>query len=251
MLDTFRLTLVDPGADLVAAWRDQFLDCERVSAVQGRFEELEAYDCLVSPANSFGLMDGGVDAAITDYFGQQLMDRVQAQILERYLGEQPVGTCMLVETGHAEHKWLAHAPTMRVPMDIRGTDNVYYAMLAVMRTVVLANRDGAAIQHVACPGLGTGYGRMGAEETARQMRAAYDVLLRVPARLTWSVAAAKQRLVDVVPAQITAGGLDVHLRAWRTWDEAAFELARAIGMAPSRGDVARGVAHDRDEVELP
>ncbi|ECE9311446.1 phage tail protein, partial [Salmonella enterica subsp. enterica serovar Napoli] len=35
---------------------------------------------MVSTANSFGLMDGGVDAAITAYFGPQLQERVQRNI---------------------------------------------------------------------------------------------------------------------------------------------------------------------------
>ena len=45
---------------------------------------------MVSAANSFGLMDGGVDLAITNFFGVDLMDRVQAHILRDYLGEQPI-----------------------------------------------------------------------------------------------------------------------------------------------------------------
>jgi len=44
--------------------------------VNGKFEELKQFDCMVSAANSFGLMDGGVDLAIICYFGVELMDRV-------------------------------------------------------------------------------------------------------------------------------------------------------------------------------
>ena len=44
-------------------------------------------------------MDGGVDLAITNFFGVDLMKRVQERILRDYLGEQPVGTSMIVETG--------------------------------------------------------------------------------------------------------------------------------------------------------
>src|SRR5262245_60142676 len=122
MLD--RLILVDPNERLVAAWRDAFEDQPRVEIVHGRFEDLATYDCLVSAANSFGLMDGGVDGAIIRYFGFDLMDRVQERIVRDWLGEQPVGSSMLVETGHPDHPWLAHTPTMRIPTDIRGTDHV-------------------------------------------------------------------------------------------------------------------------------
>ena len=71
---------------------------------------------MVSAANSFGLMDGGVDLAITRFFGVQLMERVQAHILQEYLGEQPIGTSFTIETGHPKHPFVAHTPTMRVPM---------------------------------------------------------------------------------------------------------------------------------------
>jgi len=36
-------------------------------------------------------MDGGVDLAIINFFGFDLMDRVQQHILKRISGEQPVG----------------------------------------------------------------------------------------------------------------------------------------------------------------
>lgn len=36
---------------------------------------------MVSAANSFGLMDGGVDGAITMFFGDQLQKRVQKHIV--------------------------------------------------------------------------------------------------------------------------------------------------------------------------
>ncbi len=58
---------------------------------------------MVSAANSFGLMDGGVDAAITTFFGSQLQARVQNHILREYLGEQPVGSAFVIETGHNYH----------------------------------------------------------------------------------------------------------------------------------------------------
>ena len=67
---------------------------------------------MVSAANSFGLMDGGVDLAITRFFGEPLMQRIQTRILEEYLGEQPVGTSLIVETGHPAHPFVAHTPTL-------------------------------------------------------------------------------------------------------------------------------------------
>jgi O-acetyl-ADP-ribose deacetylase (regulator of RNase III) len=82
---------------------------------------------MVSAANSFGLMDGGVDAAIAQFFGYALQERGQQRFLDEFLGEQLVVTSLIVETGHPKHPFIAHTPTMRVPMHIAHTDHVYVA----------------------------------------------------------------------------------------------------------------------------
>src|ERR1051326_667927 len=98
-----RLILVSPQPLLCVEFREQFKEWPEVSVVDGSFEQLPEFDCLVSPANSFGLMDGGMDATITAFFGEALQERVQQRILDEYLGEQPVGTSLIVETGHPKH----------------------------------------------------------------------------------------------------------------------------------------------------
>ena len=90
-----KLILIDPKEALCEAWRTSFAIYPEVEIINGRFEQVEAYDCMVSAANSFGLMDGGVDLAITNYFGGSLQSRVQQVILEHYNGEQPVGTSFI------------------------------------------------------------------------------------------------------------------------------------------------------------
>lgn len=191
-----KLILVDLNEDVVSAWREAFVDEPQVAFHHGGFEELEAYDCMVSAANSYGLMDGGVDLAISKFFGWELMDRVQAHIIDEWLGEQPVGTSFLIETGHELHPWLAHTPTMRVPRDIRGTENVYSAMFAMLRAVWRHNRVAdRPIRTIACPGLGTATGRLPPDEAARQMHAAWLAAQDVPARITWDFARNRNNLV--------------------------------------------------------
>lgn len=82
-----------------------------------------------------------MDAAIVRYFGDSLMTSVQQKILDEYLGEQPVGTSTIVKTGHPQHPFLAHTPTMRVPMSIAGTDIPYIAMWAMLLEVRHHNRQ--------------------------------------------------------------------------------------------------------------
>lgn len=192
----FDLILVDPNADLCGQWELFFSDLPRTSIHHGRFEELTGYDCMVSAANSFGLMDGGVDLAIINFFGIELMDRVQAAVLENYRGEQPVGTSMIVETGHKAHPFLAHTPTMRKPMRITKTDNVYAAMFAMLCEVWRFNRDnGSPIRRVACPGLGTACGGVPASRAAKHMALAFSNFLNPPDTISWPYAEARQTAI--------------------------------------------------------
>lgn len=45
------LILVDPNPALCHEWRKAFADFPAAQIVAGYFEELPAFDCLVSPAN--------------------------------------------------------------------------------------------------------------------------------------------------------------------------------------------------------
>ena len=191
-----KLILVAPEPELCEEWRKAFDNLPDVEIVNGYFESLPVYDCMVSPANSFGLMDGGIDASITRYFGDQLMRRVQKRILEDYLGEQPVGTSIIVETGYPVHPYLAHTPTMRTPMVIAHTENVYLALWAMLLAVRRHNLAHAEdIKIVACPGLGTGTGRVPYQEAAYQMSLAYRHFLNPPLYISWHLADERQLAV--------------------------------------------------------
>ncbi len=188
-----KLILVAPSSQLFAAFQQHFSYLPNIEIVNNYFEWLPEFDCLVSPANSFGMMDGGMDAAIIRFFGHSLMSKVQQYILKEFLGEQPVGTSFIVETGHSKHPFLAHTPTMRVPMSIAGTDIPYVAMWAMLLAVRRYNQFcDRKIDSVACPGLGTGIGRVPYPEAARQMALAYDNFLHPPKFLNCIVAAERQ-----------------------------------------------------------
>ncbi|MDZ8087990.1 MAG: macro domain-containing protein [Nostoc sp. DedQUE12b] len=188
-----KLILVAPDSLLCAAFEQHFNYLPNVEIVNNYFECLPDFDCMVSPANSFGMMDGGIDAAIIRFFGPYLMARVQQRILEDYLGEQPAGTSMIVKTGDHKHPFLAHTPTMRVPMIIAGTDIPYIAMWAMLLSVRHHNQHvKQKINTIACPGLGTGIGRVPYTEAARQMALAYDRFLYPPKYLNCIVAAERQ-----------------------------------------------------------
>lgn len=193
---SFTLRLVDINKEVCDQFRIQFEKFKNVEVYNGYFEYVEKYDCMVSPANSFGMMDGGIDAAITDYFGNELQQNVQSHIISNYCGEQPVGTSFIVRTGHKEHPYLAHTPTMRIPQNIQGTLNVYYAMKAMLSAVSVFNKENNdRIEVVLCPGFGTFYGQMEPYEAVGQMALAYEHFLNRPAKV--DVPFIKQRLIEI------------------------------------------------------
>src|ERR1700759_1545898 len=95
-----RVVLIDRDAKLVAAWKEAFRDVDAVEVVEGDFFSRDA-DAMVSPANSFGIMDGGLDLAIRSALGSNIQGDVQRVILERHHGEIPVGAAEVVPTGHS------------------------------------------------------------------------------------------------------------------------------------------------------
>lgn len=190
------LILVDIDKKVTDAFKTYFADLPNVTVFHGKFQNVETYDCMVSPANSFGIMDGGIDAHITSYFGVQLMQRVQERLRDEWSGEQPVGTSIIVKTQHPQHPYLAHTPTMRVPMTIVKTDIVYNAMWAMLHAVKHFNKTAETpIETILCPGLGTATGGMPAEEAARQMALAYKNFVQPLENITWDKALRRQREV--------------------------------------------------------
>ncbi|MGE3808286.1 MAG: macro domain-containing protein, partial [Gemmataceae bacterium] len=102
----------------------------------------------------------------------------------------------IVKTGSAHCPHLVHAPTMRVPGSIGGTDNVYRAAWAALLEVVAHNAAGAErIETVAFPAFGTGFGGMAFDEAARQMAVAYRNLLQPPHRLDWDFVVERQQAI--------------------------------------------------------
>ena len=175
------------------AFRRRFEGLPNVRVVKGRFEDLEPHDCFVTAGNAFGLMTAGIDAAVIRRFGESLMQQVQYHIMDQYFGEQPVGTAFILPTGDPTLPFLAHAPTMRVPGNIEGTDKVYVATWAALLAIQAHNQSSAQrIEVVAIPAMGTGFGGVPYDEAARQMAVAYRHLLEPPHRLDWDFVVQRQ-----------------------------------------------------------
>jgi len=199
------------GFKLIVSAINKELDDEFVKAFNGfpdvevvfkRFEDTD-FDCVVSAANAFGLMDGGVDQRITDYCGVEMMHRVQQRIIDEFAGEQPVGTSIIVpgvtagmlgtEKRFDRMKYVAHTPTMRVPRDVMGSDNPYRAMKAALLAVRNHNRSidlgllpgESRINSLVTPGLATLCGRVPYDKAAKQMATATYHVMNPPKMINW------------------------------------------------------------------
>jgi len=165
-----KIQLVDRNRDMCEQWKAHFQNCNDVVIYNGEFFDLET-DCVVSPANSFCFMNGGLDWVISDTLGWQIQNKLQIIINEKYDGELLIGQAVLVETDNLKVPYCISAPTMRVPLILTGSVNVYLAAKAIFR--VLKNNEDK-IKSVTISGLGTGVGDVPFNVCANQMKQAYD-----------------------------------------------------------------------------
>jgi O-acetyl-ADP-ribose deacetylase (regulator of RNase III) len=173
-----RVSLCDQNPEVARALMGSFHDVRGVEVLEGDLLHLDC-DAVVSPANSFAYMDGGIDQHIDRFYEGEAQRAVLARIAERFYGELPVGVAMIIDMTSRRFPFLIVSPTMRVPGDdISGTINAYLALRAALAAVLNHNLGGKRrIGSLASPGLGTGVGGMPPGESARQMRAAYDMIV--------------------------------------------------------------------------
>lgn len=217
--NSFAVVLANLDDELISAYRRYFQPYLKengglVEVIWEDFQFLkEPYDCIVSPANSFGLMDGGVDWHISYHLSggpSGLVPHVQTELLKKYAGQQPVASTVVIDIGpivqtyaknaenhhlrvHSDEpalpKYLAHTPTMRAPRTLgKVTEIPYDAMWSTLtalrehnKAAEKSNEPEKRIRRVVFPGFGTSYGRVPPKVGARQLALAYKHFLENPA----------------------------------------------------------------------
>jgi O-acetyl-ADP-ribose deacetylase (regulator of RNase III) len=167
------LWLVDQNTELVNAWKQVFSDLPNVFVQPGDILSI-AENAIVSPANSLGMMDGGIDLAYLNRFGLGMQQRLFDAIAEQPDRLLPVGAAVLIETGDSKIPFLISAPTMKTPEPVPKA-NAFFAMSAAL---MVAERHEAKIQKLFCPGLATGIGCVAPIDAANEMANAYRKWLR-------------------------------------------------------------------------
>ena len=177
-----KIYIIDHSKDKLKYAELYFYGCDNVECVCGSLDEFlttHPVDCVVSPANSFGLMDGGYDLAITECFGEQLQNRVQQYIVDNFFGEQPVGTSFIIDSGRPGCS-LIHTPSMRTPQIIKDPLVIYQCMRTTLMCAIQNN-----IESILIPLFGGGCGEVHPKLIAEMMWKAYAQINNPPKSLNW------------------------------------------------------------------
>jgi O-acetyl-ADP-ribose deacetylase (regulator of RNase III) len=183
--EPLRLVLCAVDEHLAAAWAAAADGRREVYSHHGSTLDVPA-EAVVSPANSYGWMRGGIDAVYAQAF-PSIEQHVRSAVLAYHGGELPVGQAVIVPTDVAAPAWLISAPTMRQPGEVLPPDTVHPYLAA--RAVFKLWRDGrldddrpvrSVVTTIAMPGLGTGVGGVPPEVCARQVVAAWDEVFTPP-----------------------------------------------------------------------
>jgi O-acetyl-ADP-ribose deacetylase (regulator of RNase III) len=150
--------LVDQNEEMITAWEGQFRDDSGVNIFYGEYFDFQA-EAMVAPSNSQGTMEGGLNEQICEEIWEGEVPEIEAL---------HVGEARSIR-GNDEWPFVIIAPTMEEPGDVSYSDNAFSAFLAI-----LEEADKTNVDSLLCCGLATGVGRMLPEESAAQMKMAFD-----------------------------------------------------------------------------
>lgn len=113
-------------------------------------------DAVVNPANSLGIMGGGIGGSLKRQGGEV----IQQQAMQA--APIAVGAALVTTAGQLPAKNVIHVPTMEEPGMKIGAENVRRAARAAL---IASDRNGFKV--IAIPGIGTDLGDVPVEEAAR------------------------------------------------------------------------------------
>lgn len=174
-----KIRLIDVNEALCDAWQEEFKHCSDVMVIHGSIFEHPS-DAIVSPSNSFGFFNGGIDYYISEFFKNDInvQESVQKVIKNDFDGELLVGQSLMIPTHNKQFPNLLCSPTMRVPMTLSYgntmSPNIYLATKAIFTLLHRMPHTKYFIKSIAIPGLGTGVGGVSPKDCAKKMFQAYN-----------------------------------------------------------------------------
>ncbi|ADO45962.1 Appr-1-p processing domain protein [Hydrogenobacter thermophilus TK-6] len=125
--------------------------------LEGSLLDVEA-DVIVNPANSLGIMGGGV-AGVIKKAGGSIIEK--EAMLKAPIS---VGSAIFTSAGRLKFKGVIHAPTMEEPVMETTEEKVRKAVRAALELA-----DNMGFKSIAIPGMGTGIGRLPKGVAAKAM----------------------------------------------------------------------------------
>ncbi|KAF8191730.1 macro domain-like protein, partial [Pholiota molesta] len=196
-MDGLQFILLDLSPKLIEEWQSAIAQHipeayrDKFSMIQSFLSDLapphDQFDCIVSPANSYGRLDGGFDYFLAEALCPDDVDAptrvAQAALYKQWKGYAPPATCTLIplkgsvcENNSHGCAFIALCPTMRIPESVTWNREVVYncvwsLLLALEHhnRAVDASGEGTRIRKVLMTGLATGVGGVSAERCAQQM----------------------------------------------------------------------------------
>lgn len=155
--------------------------CQRIEIGQACSSAIHSSKAVINPGNCHSLQDGGFDGAVSRLLStpwRSIEGMTQKMVDDLYMGQQPIGTALMVPSPNPIVKFMVYTPTMMVPEDCSKTFNAYTAFRAALLEIWKHNLNNPQLQidTIICPGLVTGAGSMEAVTSAKQMRLAWDSL---------------------------------------------------------------------------
>lgn len=182
--DLINVTFIDLDPEVISSlarfgW-PELKDCE---FTVGNILHSGRAGCLVSPANSYGNMDGGVDRDYRERF-PGIEDKLLHYIEEHHGGRLRIGSAQLIPTTDIQFPYLLFSPTVEAPGELSSIDNVSRATAAYLTEALKYNfkleQNGSQekkIRNLLVPGFGTGFGGLLPEDSAAGVKKGFGYMI--------------------------------------------------------------------------
>jgi O-acetyl-ADP-ribose deacetylase (regulator of RNase III) len=193
LIQLFKRTITEMDLDSLTLFGIDIIEYDKRTNLREVIKTAQL-DAIVSPANSYGFMYGGFDAAISEYYAQEVpglsqvhvCQAVQKALRQRCGGYNPPMSALVIDMcrmiGSYEQAknaadtlsvpQLIHLPTMSLPgSEIPDSPVVFHCMWNMLSAIIANNSCSSVrqITRVLVTGLGTGVGGVSEKSCVRQM----------------------------------------------------------------------------------
>lgn len=160
-----KIILFDTEIKMCDAWKTYFDNNPEVDIFNTSFENIEA-TYTVTAGNSYGIMTGGIDLAVRNYYGYRIQDLIQEKLFFIDKHKLNPGSMLIVKTNDASKPNLVYVSTMETPRKINSLV-IYNSVFNILKNCY--EKDG----NIAICGLGTSTGGVPYDIAAEEYYDAY------------------------------------------------------------------------------